>query len=308
MDENEKTMSLAEAITAGWDAAVGEEPAVEAPVEEPVEVETAPETNAEVPVGEPAPVENPVEAPVNPVNPLESQNAQLMQMIQQQQAIIQQLTAQNQQAGQAMQQQSELAEEAVNRTMEPYPQHDWNAVRYMEGDAQNQAIAQWQQAVMERAVQDAMEKAMGEMKPIREQYEANRRMAENDAARTAVFGDPRFTDFADRRDAIEQVISNTPALQGLSPTDRYVIGGLMDRGMRHQNAPTTEEILAMARANPEVMKALAAQQATEMAQAQAGVPKIAASTGMAQAQAIPENRPKNDKELGAALLKGLMVR
>lgn len=308
MDENEKTMSLAEAITAGWDAAVGEEPAVEAPVEEPVEVETAPETNAEVPVGEPAPVENPVEAPVNPVNPLESQNAQLMQMIQQQQAIIQQLTAQNQQAGQAMQQQSELAEEAVNRTMEPYPQLDWNAVRYMEGDAQNQAIAQWQQAVMERAVQDAMEKAMGEMKPIREQYEANRRMAENDAARTAVFGDPRFTDFADRRDAIEQVISNTPALQGLSPTDRYVIGGLMDRGMRHQNAPTTEEILAMARANPEVMKALAAQQATEMAQAQAGVPKIAASTGMAQAQAIPENRPKNDKELGAALLKGLMVR
>ncbi|MBQ3178203.1 MAG: hypothetical protein IJB52_10310 [Clostridia bacterium] len=308
MDENEKTMSLAEAITAGWDAAVGEEPAAEAPVEAPVEAETAPEANAEVPAEEPAPVETPVEAPVNPVNPLESQNAQLMQMIQQQQAIIQQLTAQNQQAGQAMQQQSELAEEAVNRTMEPYPQLDWNAVRYMEGDAQNQAIAQWQQAVMERAVQDAMEKAMGEMKPIREQYEANRRMAENDAARTAVFGDPRFTDFADRRDAIEQVINNTPALQGLSPTDRYVIGGLMDRGMRHQNAPTTEEILAMARANPEVMKALAAQQATEMAQAQAGVPKIAASTGMAQAQAIPENRPKNDKELGAALLKGLMVR
>ena len=305
MDENEKTMSLAEAITAGWDAAVGGEPAAEAPVEAPVETETAPETNAEVPVEEPAPVE----APVNPpVNLLESQNAQLMQMIQMQQAIIQQLTSQNQQAGQAMQQQSELAEETVNRTMEPYPQFDWNAVRYMEEDAQNQAIAQWQQAVMERAVQDAMEKAMGEMKPIREQYEANRRMAENDAARTAVFGDPRFVDFADRRDAIEQVIANTPALQGLSPTDRYVIGGLMDRGMRHQNAPTTEEILAMARANPEVMKALAAQQATEMAQAQAGVPKIAASTGMAQAQAIPENRPKNDKELGAALLKGLMVR
>lgn len=304
MDENEKTMSLAEAITAGWDAAVGEEPAAEAPVE----TETAPETNAEVPVEEPAPVETPVESPANSVNPLESQNAQLMQMIQQQQAIIQQLTAQNQQTNQAMQQQSALAEETVNRTMEPYPQLDWNAVRYMEADAQNQAIAQWQQAVMERAVQDAMEKAMGEMKPIREQYEANRRMAENDAARTAVFGDPRFTDFADRRDAIEQVITNTPALQGLSPTDRYVIGGLMDRGMRHQNAPTTEEILAMARANPEVMKALAAQQATEMAQAQAGVPKIAASTGMAQAQAIPENRPKNDKELGAALLKGLMVR
>ena len=305
MDENEKTMSLAEAITAGWDAAVGEEPDAEAPVEAPVETETAPDTNAEVPAEEPAPVE----APVNPpVNPLESQNAQLMQMIQQQQAIIQQLTAQNQQAGQAMQQQSALAEEAVNRTMEPYPQLDWNSVRYMEADAQNQAIAQWQQAVMERAVQDAMEKAMGEMKPIREQYEANRRMAENEAARTAVFGDPRFTDFAERRDAIEQVITNTPALQGLSPTDRYVIGGLMDRGMRHQNAPTTEEILAMARANPEVMKALAAQQAAEMAQAQAGVPKIAASTGMAQAQAIPENRPKNDKELGAALLKGLMVR
>lgn len=312
MGENEKTMSLAEAITAGWDAAVGETPAEapaevqEAPVEAPVEANTEEAAVQETPVQE-----MPTEAAVQPaVNPMQAQNEQLLQMIQQQQAIIAQLTAQNQQVNQAMQQQSQLAEEAVNQTMEPepFPQLDWNAVRYLEADAQNQAIMQWQQAVMERATKDAVAQAMGEMAPIREQYEANRRMAENDAARTAVFGDPRFSDFAEHRESIEKVISGTPALQGLSPTDRWVIGGLMDRGLRHRNAPTTEEILTMAKANPEVMKALAAQQATDMANAQAGVPKIAASSGMAQAQAIPENRPKSIKELGAALTKGLMVR
>lgn len=315
MGENEKTMSLADAISAGWDAAVAEEPAAE----EAVQAEEAPaETPAETPVETPAETqvpeqltnEAPPETPVQQANPLEAQNAQLMQMIQQQQAIIQQLTAQNQQNSQALQQQSQLAEEAVNKAMEPepYPQLDWNAVRYMEAEQQDQAVRQWQQAMMERVTRDAVEQAMGQMAPIREQYEANRRMAENDAARVAVFGDPRFADFADRRDSIEQVISATPALQGLAPTERYVIGGLMDRGLRHANAPTTEEILTMARANPDVMKALAAQQATEMAQAQAGVPKIAASSGMAQAQAIPENRPKSVKELGEALLKGLTVR
>lgn len=307
MGENEKTMSLADAITAGWDAAVAEEPAAE----EAVQAEEAPaETPAEAQVPEQITNEAPPETPVQQANPLEAQNAQLMQMIQQQQAIIQQLTAQNQQNSQALQQQSQLAEEAVNKTMEPepYPQLDWNAVRYMEAEQQDQAVRQWQQAMMERVTRDAVEQAMGQMAPIREQYEANRRMAENEAARVAVFGDPRFADFAGRRDSIEQVISATPALQGLAPTERYVIGGLMDRGLRHANAPTTEEILTMARANPDVMKALAAQQATEMAQAQAGVPKIAASTGMAQAQAIPENRPKSIKELGDALMKGLTAR
>jgi hypothetical protein len=216
MGENEKTMSLADAITAGWDAAVAEEPAAE----EAVQAEEAPaETPAEAQVSEQLTNEAPPETPVQQANPLEAQNAQLMQMIQQQQAIIQQLTAQNQQNSQAMQQQSQLAEEAVNKTMEPepYPQLDWNAVRYMEAEQQDQAVRQWQQAMMERVTRDAVEQAMGQMAPIREQYEASRRMAENEAARVAVFGDPRFADFADRRDSIEQVISATPALQGLAP-------------------------------------------------------------------------------------------
>lgn len=320
---DEKTMSLAEAITQGWDAAVGE--AAEAPAEAPAEVpaEAPAEEAMEAPAGtepvqEPAtPAETTVQPPVDPYRAQteqflknQAQTEQLLQMVREQQALIAQLTTQAQQANQAVQEQSRLAEEAVNRTMEPepYPQLDWNAVRYMEADAQNQAIAQWQQAVMERATKDAVAQAMGEMAPIREKYEADRRMAENDAARTAVFGDPRFADFAERRESIERVISGTPALQGLSPTDRWVIGGLMDRGLRHQNAPTADEILTMAKANPEVMKALAAQHAADVAQAQAGVPKIAASSGMAQAQAIPENRPKNIKDLGAAISKGLMVR
>lgn len=325
MGENEnKGMSLREAIAAGWDSAVAEEPAQEETAEAAVQETAAPET-AEAPVeaseasvqqAEEMPVQEPVvqepavqqtepaQAPANP------QMDQLMEIIRQQQAMIGQLTQQAQQNGQALQQQSRLAEEAVNQTMEPepYPQFDFNAVRYMEAEAQNQAFAQWQQGLMERMVADAAARAMEQMAPIREQYEANRRIAEDDAARTAVFGDARFRDFAENRESIERVISATPALQGMSPTDKWIIGGLMDRGMRHASAPSAEEILTMARANPEVMKALAAQQASEVAQSQAGVPKIAASAGMTQAQAIPENRPKNVKELSATLRKGLMMK
>lgn len=306
MGENEnRTPSLREAIAAGWDAAVAEEaPAVE---EAPVVEEVQEEAVTEVPVQEPVqtPVQEPVQTPAE--NPANGQMAQLMEIIRQQQEMIGQLTAQASQAGQALQQQSALAEEAVNSTMEPepYPQFDFNAIRYLNAEEQNQAMAQWQNALMERMVADAAARAMEQMAPIREQYEANRRIAEDDAARTAVFGDARFADFADRRESIERVISATPALQGMAPMDKWMLGGLVDRGMRHANPPGAEEILAMARANPDVMKALAAQQATEAAQAQAGVPKIAASAGMTQAQAIPENRPKNVKELGAALRKGL---
>jgi hypothetical protein len=310
MGENEnKTPSLREAIAAGWDAAVAEEaPAVEeAPVAEEVQEEAVTEVPVQETVQEPVqtPVQEPVQTPAE--NPANGQMAQLMEIIRQQQEMIGQLTAQASQAGQALQQQSALAEEAVNSTMEPepYPQFDFNAIRYLNAEEQNQAMAQWQNALMERMVADAAARAMEQMAPIREQYEANRRIAEDDAARTAVFGDARFADFADRRESIERVISATPALQGMAPMDKWMLGGLVDRGMRHANPPGAEEILAMARANPDVMKALAAQQATEAAQAQAGVPKIAASAGMTQAQAIPENRPKNVKELGAALRKGL---
>lgn len=310
MGENEnRTPSLREAIAAGWDAAVAEEApaAEEAPVAEEVQEEAASEVPVQETVQEPVqtPVQEPVQTPAE--NPANGQMAQLMEIIRQQQEMIGQLTAQASQAGQALQQQSALAEEAVNSTMEPepYPQFDFNAIRYLNAEEQNQAMAQWQNALMERMVADAAARAMEQMAPIREQYEANRRIAEDDAARTAVFGDARFADFADRRESIERVISATPALQGMAPMDKWMLGGLVDRGMRHANPPGAEEILAMARANPDVMKALAAQQATEAAQAQAGVPKIAASAGMTQAQAIPENRPKNVKELGAALRKGL---
>lgn len=311
MDENEKTMSLRDAIAQGWDSAVEEAPAdtpaevQEQPAEEPVQetpVQDVPAEEAPV-VNEPV-QEVPAQQPSHGNDPVQMQ--QLMELIRQQQDIIGQLTQQNAQQGQAMQQQSALAEEAVNETMaEPYPQFDFEAVRYLDAAAQNQAMMQWQQAVMERATRDAVAQAMGQMAPIREQYEANRRMAEDDAARTAVFADSRFADFSDRRGEIEKVIAATPALQGMRPTDKWVVAGLMDRGMRHQAAPTAAEIIEMAQANPEVMKALAAKQASEIAQAQASVPKIAPSTGMAQAQAIPENRPKNIKELGAAIKKGL---
>lgn len=314
--DNEKT--LRESLAAGFDTAyddAAEEVAAESSAEGEETVQQAEEQASveETPASEPeqVPVQETVQATpevqTEGNNPVDVRYQQMMQLIQQQQAMIQQLTQQNQQQNQAMQQQSQLAEETVNESLapEPYPQFDYNAVRYLDADAQNRAMMQWQQAVIERATKDAVAQAMGQMAPIREQYEANRRVAENDAARTAVFSDPRFSDFGDRRESIEGIISHMTALQGLDPTTRYTVAGLMDRGLRHASQPTTEEILEMARNNPDVMRAIAVQQANEVAQANAQVPKIAASTGMAQANAIPEKRPANKKELREFISKRL---
>ena len=252
-----------------------------------------------------------------------NQNYDMMQLVQQLMAQNQQLQAQLQQAGAAMQQQSQAAEGAIMGQFSPQPspeaQHeaediaptlDFASIRYMSEDEQAQKMAEWQQSVVDYAIKKATESVQKEIAPVRDEYEAKRRIAEADAAKAAIYADPRFASFRERDVDIERILSATPALNGADATTRYMLGGLIDRGLNYlqQKEMTTEELVQKALASPEVMKALETKRATEIQKQNAEVPTIAPSSGTANASPIPESRPKDANELRERAFKRFGLR
>ena len=241
-----------------------------------------------------------------------NQNYDMMQLVQQLMAQNQQLQAQLQQAGAAMQQQSQAAEGAIMGQFSPQPspeaQHeaediaptlDFASMRYMSEEEQAQKMADWQQSVVDYAIRKATEAARSEIAPVRDEYETKRRIAENDAAKATIYADPRFASFRERDVDIERILSATPALNGADAATRYMLGGLIDRGLNYLQPKemTTEELVQKALSSPEVMKALETKRATEIQKQNAEVPTIAPSSGTANASPIPESRPKDANEL-----------
>lgn len=299
--------SAAEAETAAQEAENAAEPMEQAGRDEnaaPAEnAQTAPDVADTQAQAAPEPV---------PVANQPNQNYDMMQLVQQLMAQNQQLQAQLQQTGAAMQQQSQAAEGAIMGQFAPQPAPeaqqeaediaptlDFAGMRYMSEDEQAQKMAEWQQSVVDYAIRRATEAARSEIAPVRDEYEAKRRIAENDAAKATIYADPRFASFRDRDADIERIIAATPALNGVDAATRYMLGGLIDRGMSNLQPKemTTEELVQKALASPEVMKALETKRATEIQKQNAEVPTIAPSSGTANASPIPENRPKDANEL-----------
>lgn len=252
-----------------------------------------------------------------------NQNYDMMQLVQQLVAQNQQLQAQLQQAGAAMQQQSQAAESAIMGQFSPQPapetQHeaediaptlDFASMRYMSEDEQAQKMAEWQQSVVDYAIKKATESVQKEIAPVRDEYEAKRRIAESDAAKATIYADPRFASFRERDADIERILSATPALNGADAATRYMLGGLIDRGLNYLQPKemTTEELVQKALASPEVMKALETKRATEIQKQNAEVPTIAPSSGTANASPIPESRPKDANELRERAFKRFGLR
>lgn len=211
-----------------------------------------------------------------------------------------------------MQQQSQAAEGAIMGQFAPQPAPeaqqeaediaptlDFAGMRYMSEDEQAQKMAEWQQSVVDYAIKKATASVQQEIAPVRDEYEAKRRIAEADAAKATIYADPRFASFRDRDADIERIISTTPALNGADAATRYMLGGLIDRGLNYLQPKemTTEELVQKALASPEVMKALETKRATEIQKQNAEVPTIAPSSGTANASPIPESRPKDANEL-----------
>ncbi len=247
-----------------------------------------------------------------------NQNYDMMQLVQQLMAQNQQLQAQLQQTGAAMQQQSQAAEGAIMGQFAPQPAPeaqqeaediaptlDFAGMRYMSEDEQAQKMAEWQQSVVDYAIKKATASVQQEIAPVRDEYEAKRRIAEADAAKATIYADPRFASFRDRDADIERILSTTPALNGADAATRYMLGGLIDRGLNYLQPKemTTEELVQKALASPEVMKALETKRATEIQKQNAEVPTIAPSSGTANASPIPESKPKDMNEIRERALK-----
>ena len=248
----------------------------------------------------------------------QTQNYDMMQLVQQLMAQNQQLQAQLQQTGAAMQQQSQAAEGAIMNRFAPQPApeaqqaaedvapiFDFEAIRYKDEGEQAAAMADWQKNVVDYAIRKATEAAQREVAPVRDEYEAKRRIAEADAAKATIYADPRFSSFRDRDADIERILSTTPALNGADAATRYMLGGLIDRGLNNLRPKemTTEELVQKALASPEVMKALETKRATEIQKQNAEIPTIAPSSGTANASPIPENKPKSFDDIRTRAMK-----
>lgn len=348
MPDNEKKEYSMESIRDSMERALIEEGAAENAAanaeESAVEAETAAQEaeNAAEPMEQAgrdenaAPVENAQAAPdmantqaqtapetVPAANQPNQQNYDMMQLVQQLMAQNQQLQAQLQQTGAAMQQQSQAAESAIMGQFAPQPAPeaqqeaediaptlDFAGMRYMSEDEQAQKMAEWQQSVVDYAIKKATASVQQEIAPVRDEYEAKRRIAEADAAKATIYADPRFASFRERDADIERILSTTPALNGADAATRYMLGGLIDRGLNYLQPKemTTEELVQKALASPEVMKALETKRATEIQKQNAEVPTIAPSSGTANASPIPESRPKDANELRERAFKRFGLR
>lgn len=248
----------------------------------------------------------------------QTQNYDMMQLVQQLMAQNQQLQAQLQQTSAAMQQQSQAAEGAIMNQFAPRaapeaqqvaedvaPVFDFESIRYKDEGEQAAAMADWQKNVVDYAIRKATEAAQREVAPVRDEYEAKRRIAEADAAKATIYADPRFSSFRDRDADIERILSTTPALNGADAATRYMLGGLIDRGLNNLQPKemTTEELVQKALASPEVMKALETKRATEIQKQNAEIPTIAPSSGTANASPIPENKPKSFDDIRSRAMK-----
>ena len=347
MPDNEKKEYSMDSIRDSMERAIMEENVAENAAanaeESAVEAETAAQEaeNAAEPIEQAgrdtntAPSENAQDAPdmantqtqaapeTVPSSNQQNQNYDMMQLVQQLMAQNQQLQAQLQQTGAAMQQQSQAAEGAIMGQFSPQPspeaQHeaediaptlDFAGMRYMSEDEQAQKMAEWQQSVVDYAIKKATESVQKEIAPVRDEYEAKRRIAEADAAKATIYADPRFASFRDRDADIERILSATPALNGADAATRYMLGGLIDRGLNYLQPKemTTEELVQKALASPEVMKALETKRAAEIQKQNAEVPTIAPSSGTANASPIPESRPKDANELRERAFKRFGLR
>lgn len=230
----------------------------------------------------------------------------LMQDNQQLRAALQQQTA-------AGNQQSALAENALAGQFTPQaaipttpaPVEDvppqtlnFEELQYMSDDERNKRVLEWQTDVMRYAADQAVRRVREELAPVREDYETKRRMAAEEAAKSVVFADPRFSGLKGEMNEIERIIQSTPMLANAGdPEMKYTLAALLRNGVKYSRQPTSEEIIALVDKNPEVQKALEGRRARAVRDNTGSLPKPQPSSGLSSAAAVPENRPKSYQDV-----------
>ena len=317
-------------VESGAAAAEMNTPAAEEPAAEPV---------AE-PVAAPAAAQNPAEqqnpaqhtaAPSqidmwNAMRQLVEENRRVSEENRQLNAAMQQRNAQVAQQNEAMHQQSQAAEGAIMNQFTPAaavpqtaapevtapPVLNIQELSYLSPEEQQVKLTQWQTAITEHAVRQAAAQLRNEIErdiaPVKEDWEAKRRIAANDAAKATLFSMPQFADMKEKEGDIERIIAGTPILNGASPEQKYVLAALISRGMNSSHQPTTEDLINMAKSNPDVMKALEAQRVAEIQRNNESLPKVVPSSGLGNANAVPESKPQTSEDFRELMKRKLFGR
>lgn len=239
--------------------------------------------------------------------------AQLMALVQSQQAELAQLRQQITAQGQAMNQQSQMAEEAIDNSMtQPavevvMPVLDTSKWDYMDDAGRQAATAEYNRQMgdyINGMVKSGISSAMAEIAPIRQDYENKRKIAADDAAKSQLYSNPNFADFRENEALMERIIGGAPGMERMEPSQRYLIAGLAARGYRNNPAQlSAQQLVDMVRKNPDAMKMLDVQRAQDVAQKNASAPPVIPSSGMATASAIPYESPKNMDDVKSRMAK-----
>lgn len=220
------------------------------------------------------------------INALRQENSRLSQELSRQQG--------------AVQQQSEIMQGAIESAVaQPQiPKLNFRELQYMSEDEQADAIQSWQDGVINALT----ERQKAEIEPIRREYEDKRAAAADNAAKMSISSDPRFSDFGENSGEIDRIAAMSD-FSGMSPEKKYLYSALIARGMRNSPAakPSTEEIVKMAVSNPDVMRALEARRAQEVMDKNGQLPTLSASSGLSGANAMPEKSVKTKEDLDARL-------
>lgn len=259
-----------------------------------------------------------------PMTPQNIQNTQNIPSMTEMWQAFQSLIAENQQLrnamnqqNAAMQQQSDAAESAILNQFTPSaaapaqtqeeitapPSLNFAEISYMSPQEQQEYIAKWQQDMTNYAVQTAAAQLREEFAPVRDDYEAKKRIAANEAARSTLFSMPQFSDMKGKEGDIEKIIEVTPLLKNADPESKYMLAALISRGIHASNGPTTEDLIEMATSNPDVMKAIETRRMSEIQKNNDSLPKVIPSSGIGNANAVPENKPQTMDDVKNALLK-----
>lgn len=270
------------------------------PASETAETDTQTETISEqsAHAAEPIQPEAPAEDPT--MVQLRNLQAQFSQLIEQNRQLQEAMISKSQ----AQTEQNQVAEEAANQAAGfEIPKFDFSVFKYGDENEQQDAFNAWAKQVMESAVQRAQENVLGEMKPIRDDYETKAREAAITSAKNEIYNDPRFGDFRDRDSYIENIISQNKEFGGMDPAKARLYAGLIDRGLRSDpnRKMTTEELIKAATDNPDVMKAIELRRVQNIQDKQKDLPKMGATLGIGNAAPVPENKPQTKDDVFAAL-------
>lgn len=312
-EEERNPMTLRDAIEQGFNrveqeeaAAQGDVPPQGEPASDQPPAGSEPTAEAQASTSAPATVSVPEVTGAAP-EPAPAANAQggmmqfLMAQLQQAQTQNAQLVQQLQQAQGTVQQQSQLAQDAVNTAAEQptinVPVLDFNEMQYDDDETRNRKMQEWQNAMVQMISDQVDRQRAGQLQPIIEDWQRNKRIAEDEAAKAQIWGDSRFAGFRDRDAQIQQIIGANKEFDGMDAKRKYLLAGLIDRGLNQSATPTAEEIANLYRNSPDAQRIIDAERARTIADRNNQIPTIQPSSGLSTANAIPDESPKTKSDL-----------